>query len=398
MASHIAFFNFPAYGHLNPTLGVVEELVRRGHRVTCTVTDHFAPAVEAAGAEAVRYESVFGDFYTSPFTQEALSGEGLRTLTEATSLVEQVGGFYDANRPDVILHDFMAWGARFYAAPRDIPVIRMFPTYGANEQFNIQAKFPVAELSDPKMMEMIEQLAALLPTVGFEGVDPMSFFMQPERKGIIFVPRDFHYDGETFDERFVFAGPCLGDRSKVQGTWTPADDKKVALVSLGTAATGQPEFFHAAVAALGGTDWRVVLVTGDHIEASALGEIPANVEVHRSVPQLDVLSKASLFITHGGMNSVMESLYHGVPMVVVPQMNEQRANALRVTELGLGTHVAREDVTAETLAAAVATVGDDPAIAQRVKEFGEVVRAVNGPVVAADAVESFITERASTNA
>lgn len=398
MASHIAFFNFPAYGHLNPTLGVVEELVRRGHRVTCTVTDHFAPAVEAAGAEAVRYESVFGDFYTSPFTQEALSGEGLRTLTEATSLVEQVGGFYDANKPDVILHDFMAWGARFYAAPRGIPVIRMFPSYAVNEEFNIQAKFPVAELSDPKMMEMIEKLAALLPTVGFEGVDPMTFFMQPERKGIVFLPRDFHYEGDTFDERFVFAGPCLGDRSKFQGSWVPADDRKVVLVSLGTAATGWPEFFRTAVSALGGGDWRVVLVTGDHIAAAELGEVPDNVEVHRSVPQLDVLSKASLFVTHGGMNSVMEALYHGVPMVVIPQMNEQRANALRVAELGMGTHLVREEVTAESLSAAVAEVAGDTAVTERVARFGEAVRAVDGASVAADAVESFISEQAGATA
>ncbi|WP_197523109.1 macrolide family glycosyltransferase [Actinokineospora pegani] len=394
MASHIAIVNFPAYGHLNPTLGLVEELVRRGHRVTCTVTDHLAPAVEAAGGEAVRYTSVFGDFYTSPFTEEALSGEGLRTLAEATSLVEQVGEFYEANRPDVVLHDFMAWGARFFAAPRGIPLVRLFPTYAGNETFNIQAKFPVAELTDPKMMEMIEQLTALLPEVGFPDTGPMDFFMKPEHKSIVFLPREFHYDSETFDDRFVFAGPCLGDRSKYQGTWTAADDKPVVLVSLGTAATGRPEFFRTAVAALGTGEHRVVLVTGDHIDAAELGELPDSVEVHHSVPQLDVLSKASLFVTHGGMNSVLESLYHGVPMVVVPQMNEQRANALRVAELGLGAHLAPEDVTTESLAAAVAAVSGDAELRARTAEFGRSVRAVDGPAVAADAVEAHIAEHA----
>lgn len=117
MSSHIAFFNFPAIGHVNPTLGVVEELVKRGHRVTCTVTDHFAPAVEAIGAEAVRYESVFGDFYRSPFTPEANAGEGMRCLDEATLLVQQVSPFYERNRPDVVVHDFMAWG-RVSSVPR----------------------------------------------------------------------------------------------------------------------------------------------------------------------------------------------------------------------------------------------------------------------------------------
>lgn len=114
MSSHVAFFNFPALGHLTPSLGVVEELVRRGHRVTSTATDYFVPVVEAAGAEAVRYRSEFGEYYTSPFTQEAIAGEGLRTLNEATSELEQVEDFYRQNRPDVLVYDFMVWGARFW--------------------------------------------------------------------------------------------------------------------------------------------------------------------------------------------------------------------------------------------------------------------------------------------
>ena len=63
--AHIAFFNFPAVGHVNPTFGGVEELVKRGHRVTCTATEFFAPAVKAVGATPIAYESPFGEFYRS---------------------------------------------------------------------------------------------------------------------------------------------------------------------------------------------------------------------------------------------------------------------------------------------------------------------------------------------
>lgn len=390
MPSHIAFFNFPAIGHVNPTLGVVEELVRRGHRVTCTVTDHFAPAVEAAGAEAVRYDSVFGEFYTSPYTEETISGEGLRCLNEATSLVDQVSGFYRDNRPDVICHDFMAWGARFLAAKEGIPAIRLFPTYGANETFSIQAKFPLAEFTDAKVVEMLGQLEALLPEMGMPGTTPMEFFSHIEKLGVIFLPRDFHYDGDTFDERFVFAGPCLGDRSKFQGTWQPTSDRPVLLVSLGTAATGWPEFFPTAVQAFADSRWEVVMAVGDHIDIAELGDLPANVDVRRHVPQLDVLRHASLFVTHGGMNSTMESLYHGVPMVVIPQMNEQKANALRVDELGLGRHLEREETTVETLRKTVDEVAQDASVTERVRAMQSGMRSVDGPVVAADAVEQYL--------
>lgn len=387
MSSHIAFFNFPAIGHVNPTLGVVEELVKRGHRVSCTVTDHFAPAVEAVGAEAVRYESVFGDFYRSPFTAEANAGEGMRCLDEATLLVQQVGPFYERNRPDVVVHDFMAWGARFYGSKNDIPLVRSFPSYAANEHFSVQERFPMAEYSDPQVMEMIGKLTALLPEFGLPA-DPMGFFQGIGDLGIVFMPREFHYDGETFDERFVFAGPCLGDRS-FQGSWQPAaGGRPVLLISLGTAATGWPEFFSMAVEAFRDSEFDVVMSIGDHIDPAELGTLPANFEVKRHVPQLDVLSHAQVFVTHGGMNSTMESLYHGVPMVVIPQMSEQRANGLRVEELGLGRRLAKDDVTAQSLREAVVKVAGDASVTDRVRTMSDAMRSVDGPALAADAVEA----------
>ncbi|MEU0283242.1 macrolide family glycosyltransferase [Streptomyces sp. NPDC088147] len=393
MTSHIAFFNFPAFGHLNPTLGVVEELVRRGHRVSCTTTDHFAPAIEALGAEPVRYTSVFGQYYTNPFTPEAISGEGLRTLEEATSLVSQVEGFYGDNRPDVILHDFMAWGARFYAAQQNIPTVRLFPSYGVNEHFSLQAKFPMAEMTDPKVMEMVTKLDGMLPGLGFPGMTSMEFLMELPKRGIIFLPRDFHYDGHTFDERFVFAGPCLGDRSAFQGTWQPpSQDRPVLLISLGTAATGWPEFFRTCVEALANSRWDVMMAVGDNMNPAELGDLPANFDVRRSVPQLDVLRHAELFITHGGMNSVMESLYNGVPMIVNPLMSEQHANGLRVEELGFGRLLTRDDFSLETLRKAIDEVSADKSVADRTRAMGETMRKVDGPAVAADAVESYLAE------
>ncbi|MFF3847891.1 macrolide family glycosyltransferase [Streptomyces sp. NPDC002328] len=389
--AHIAFFNFPAVGHVNPTLGLLNELVARGHRVTSTVTDHFVPAVEAAGAEAVRYESVFGDFYRSPYTAEALEGEGLRCLAEATSLADFVEKHYQDDKPDLIVHDFMAWGARFYASRHDIPTVRLFPTYGVHEKFNITEKYPLAKFTDAKVMEMIGKLAEVLPAFGLSP-DPMAFFQDVAPHNIVFLPRDFHYEGDSFDERFVFAGPSLADRSAYQGSWQPASpDRPVLLISLGTAATGWPEFFRTAIEAFTGSEWDVVMAVGDHLDLAELGDVPPNFSVSRHVPQLDVLRHASLFVTHGGMNSTMESLYHGVPMVVIPQMNEQKANGMRVQELGLGRHLAADDTTADALRRAVREVAGSDETAAAVQRMQSALRAVDGPRVAADAVESCLT-------
>lgn len=386
--AHIAFFNFPAIGHVNPTLGLVEELVRRGHRVTGTATDHFVPAIEATGAEAVRYDSIFGEFYRSPYTAEALEGEGLRCLDEATSLVEQVEERYRDDRPDLIVHDFMAWGARFYAAKHDIPTVRLWPTYGVHEKFSVQDKYPLTQNTDPKVVEMFGKIAEVLPTFGLPA-DPMAFFPDVAKHNIIFLPREFHYEGDSFDERFTFAGPCLNDRSAYQGKWQPAStERPVMLISLGTAATGWPEFFSMAVEAFGDSEWDVVMAVGDHVDAADLPAVPANFTVDRHVPQLEVLEHASLFITHGGMNSTMESLYYGVPMVVVPQMNEQKANGMRVQELGLGRHLGTDETTVETLRGTVSDVAGSSETKQNVARMQEAIRGVDGPRVAADTVEA----------
>jgi MGT family glycosyltransferase len=292
-----------------------------------------------------------------------------------------------------VLHDFMAWGGRFYGSKHGIEQARLFPSYGINESFSIQARFPLATFEDEKVIEMVGKLAALLPEYGLDP-DPMAFFQDIPELGIIFMPRAFHYDGDTFDERFVFAGPCLRDRSGFQGSWEPRHpERPTLLVSLGTAATGWAEFFPLAVEAFADSPYEVVLATGDHVTPEELGELPAHITAQRHVPQLDVLTRSTVFVTHGGMNSVMESLYHGVPMVVIPQMNEQTANGLRVEELGLGVHLERDAVKAEVLRDAVDRVAGDTEIAARVRALSDEMKAVDGPVVAADVIESYLARK-----
>ena len=88
---------------------------------------------------------------------------------------------------------------------------------------------------------------------------------------------------------------------------------------------------------------------GNVVKLEQLGKIPDNFFVYPFVPQLEVLQKASLFITHGGMNSVNEALYYGTPMIVIPVGNDQPTVARQIETLYLGKYMKRKDTDAVSL-------------------------------------------------
>ena len=80
----------------------------------------------------------------------------------------------------------------------------------------------------------------------------------------------------------------------------------------------------------------VIISAGRKFNPAKLKNVPPNIHIYQTVPQLQVLSIADVFVTHGGMNSISESLVHGVPMVVIPFASDQPVNARCVEKLGLG--------------------------------------------------------------
>ncbi len=96
---------------------------------------------------------------------------------------------------------------------------------------------------------------------------------------------------------------------------------------------GNDEYINS-IKALGNTDYQVIVSLGEN--SIEIKNLPKNIELHRSVDQMAVLSISDVFLTHCGMNSVSEALYYEVPLVMSPQTPEQCAVAKRVEELKAG--------------------------------------------------------------
>ena len=385
--AHIAFMAAPAHGHVNPSLALVRELVGRGHRVTFAINSDFAPLVEGAGATAVLYESTFpaidADAYAWPDDDDQIGGMRL-FFEEFKVTLPQIEAAYDADRPDVIVYDIGGFPAPVLAAKWGVPAIQLSPTHvgyeGVEEDLGVGGE-PSAEML--RYQQEFEDFVAA-QQVGLTAMD-----VQLPKRCMVALTRSFQLRGERVADHYTFVGPSIAPR-ELHGTWAPAGERPVVLVSLGSAYTNRPDFYRLAIEAFGDLDWQVVLSIGRHFSVEELGELPANVEAHQWVPQLEILAHASAFVTHAGMGSTMEGLYHGVPLIAVPQAAEQPFNAARIAELGLGVHLPKDEVTAAGLRAALLSVSSDAGIAERLAAMREEIAAAGGPPVAADIVESYL--------
>lgn len=149
------------------------------------------------------------------------------------------------------------------------------------------------------------------------------------------------------------------------------------------------EFFRACFRAFADPRYQVVLSVGRAIEPVALGPAPENFRVEQYVPQLSVLEQSDLFITHGGMNSISESVMYGVPMIVVPNTIEQAINAARIEKLQAGLYLDPGQLTSAGIRRAAERVLADPAVATGLRQIRHSFEGAGGVTRAADAIREF---------
>ena len=216
------------------------------------------------------------------------------------------------------------------------------------------------------------------------------------------VPRALQGPDSRLDDSCVFVGPTAepgrADELDAELTDFLATAEAVVLVSLGTLHAAGEDFFRSCTEALGELPIRVVVATGRDAPPAAAGASSASNFVWRPrVPQRAVLARSAAFITHGGMNSALEGIAAGVPLVVVPQQIEQfligKAFADRGAATVLRQHLGRRPVPADQLRAAVRRAVTDPAMARAAIELGGTMRAEGGADRAAELISEFLAER-----
>ena len=353
---NIAFFCIPAHGHTNPTLAVVRELTARGHTVRYYTTEAFRAKVETAGA-------VFVPFGTEAARPGMTAADGARLgsdLAFSTRLIVDLTLAADdwlsreltAHRPDVIAGDSMAFWAKLAAKKHGIPFVSSTTTFAFN-RFSAKvigqngAGFLQFLLAQPRINRQLKRLRA----AGYAVKSVFDIIANDnETETVVYTSPEFQPCADTFSEKYHFVGPLL---RPAQSSFEKLPGRSLIYISLGTVNNDALPFYRACLAAFGGDPrFQLVLSAGTQTDLAALGPIPESCTVRASVDQMAVLDCADVFLTHCGMNSASEGLWHGLPLVLYPQTPEQHGVANRVAALGAG--VPLTDPSADGIRCAVA--------------------------------------------
>ncbi|MDD9269367.1 macrolide family glycosyltransferase [Paenibacillus sp. GCM10023248] len=395
--ARVLFINAGSEGHINPTIGVVQELVSRGEEVVYFAIEAYRERLEKAGASVRTFdETKFIKAFLSGGRNYALERiNGL--LHTADIVIPSVLDQIQDEHFDYMIHDSMFGCGRILAQILKLPAINSCTSFAqTQEAFDSMLERFKAEVPAEIVTPIYDQFQSLAGRISdryaVEIQTPYEVFCNPAPLTIVYTTREFQPDGQAFDQSYTFVGPSIAPRVHESIDLPAIQGKKCIYISLGTVFNQAVEFYKLCMEAFGNTEHSIVMSVGNRTPITDLGEIPPNFIVRNYVPQTDVLQNAALFITHGGMNSTHEGLYYGVPLIVIPQSADQPIIAGRVAGIGAGIRLHMQSLTANQLREAAERVLNDAFFKEAVFMMKETFQKSGGYRQAVDEIFQFTSQ------
>ncbi|NOK15622.1 glycosyltransferase [Corallococcus carmarthensis] len=399
----LMIFPLPHTGHLNPCLRLADELQRLGHQVVFCCMLAAEQAVRAAGFEFVPIfeSSLARDYLVQASTRMGRSRSLLGLLSPLRDSVRSQNAMFQALldgeldrtieriRPDLILFDerFKYAGPAVHAS--GIPFLRLHTTVPLHFREHLFGQ-PVRR-PKPVMRVLAKAIHGTLVGLGLHARFEFAFETLLRQKNLgtpgnnpfhgvggvnelMLFPEAFaNIAGTAAAARIHHVGPCINQehREAQPFAWERLrEDRPLIVFSMGTrgyVSKWVPPLLRAMVdVAKQRPDWQFVMGTGTSADPATLDGRAPNLIAVQSFPQLPLLRRAAVMVTHAGFNTVKECIWEGVPMVALPLTQDQPFVARIVDKHGIGVMAPPRELGAPGLLALLDKVLGDPSYKQAV--------------------------------
>ena len=373
------FFNLPgAKGHVNPTLAVIERLVERGETIIYYADRGSKDDIESTGA-------IFRDFgEIHPFLyQKSIAMDLMALAIKQQDILEAIFPtlltIAEYEKPDYIIYDSCCvWGKRLAQAIKK-PGIGFITTVVANPRIllsDIKFFLEIIRyfLRVKEIVKMTRRTKQFMKTfdLPYHGLIDTIFDIL-RNKGdltLVSIMPEFQPFVRSLSDDYVFFGYKPYEKKKKGVLPFPIpDNEKVIYVAMGTLHHDHASFYKSCIQALKIMKTTSIVSISPIINRKIFGSIPDYIHLMDFAPQLDILPSTRLFLSHGGANSIHESLYYGVPLLLFPQTPEQYLNAKNVEKLGAGKIIHDRNPSAKTILRYAREILDNPAFNENAVAF-----------------------------
>jgi zeaxanthin glucosyltransferase len=406
-------------GHLNTMLPLGQELQRRGHQVTFFGIVDAQAKVLAAGLE---FRSIGAAEFPLGASEELFAKlgklSGLAALKYTLEWIESSARIFLKDGPDALkdakvealLVDQIAPEGGIVAELLNIPFVTICSALPFNQEPTIPPLFTTWIYNPAWWAVLRNQIVYLLvnpftkPMQKLRSDYRKSWQLPPETSSdsqlaiLTQQPAEFEYPRTTLPAYFHFTGPYHNQTSRkpVDFPWDKLNGKPLIYASMGTLQNQLTDVFQAIAAACVDLDAQLVIsLGGGNVEG--LPVLPGEPIVVSYAPQLALLERASVAITHAGMNTALECLTYGVPMVAIPVTNDQPGVAARIAWIGAGEIVPLAKLTAERLESALKLVLTNESYRHNAVRLQQSIAQAGGVKRAADIIELAISTRQPVN-
>ena len=410
----IGMLSFSSPGHFYPLTALGRKLLSRGNEVVYFQVADLEAAIQAAGLE---FQPIGRDDYPLG-TLRRLDAEisklkgltGLRCsirrmVLGSTMILRDAPAAIRAAKVDALIVDQVEPAGGSVAEHLGLPFVSVALALPLNLEAGVPAVFfpwmhrlgRVAQLRNRLGNALLRKIgSAVLRTInqqrrawGLAEVENSNQLFSKLAQ-VVQLPAALELPGRHLPPEFHHTGPWTdaAARSPVAFPWERLDPaRRLVYVSMGTLQNGNPRPFQVIAEACDGLGLQLVISLGGGMDSTALGVLPGDPIVVGYAPQLDLIRRSTLTISHGGLNTVLESLESGVPMVVLPVTNDQPGVGTRVEWSGVGRSIPIGRLTVRSLHAAVREVLGNPTYRERAKAIQASIEAADGLNRAADLIE-----------